>query len=65
MSLWSVFRGNKHDAKKVGEFLTHAIEHVRNGGNFATCETVLHDGTQVELTLKRIPPQSDASDVTQ
>ena len=60
MSLWSIFRGNKHDAETVGEFMTHAIEHIRNGGNFSVCETKLDCGTDVELSIKRIPSQSDA-----
>jgi hypothetical protein len=55
VSLWNVFRGNKQDAKTMGEFLTHAIDHIRNGGNFATSETKLADGTHVKLSLERLP----------
>lgn len=59
MSLWSIFRGNKRDAKTVGEFLTYAIDHVSNYGTYATCETTLENGTRVKLSMERIPPQPD------
>ena len=33
--------------------LVDAWDHIRNGGNFATCETKLADGTPVKLSLER------------
>ncbi len=59
MSVWGIFRGNKQDAKTVAEFLAYAIDHIRNGGNVATCEATLTDGTPVKLSLER-RSQSDA-----
>lgn len=53
MSLWNVFRGNKQDAGTVGEFLTHAVDHIRRGGNYAKSETSLSDGTRVDIIIKR------------
>ena len=62
MSLWSVFRGNKQDPKTVGEFLTHAIDHIRNGGNVASCETKLSDGTPILISLKRVTASDAGSE---
>ena len=59
LRLWNVLRGNKEDADTMGEFLTHAIDHIRNGGNIAACETKLADGTCIKLSIERIPPQAD------
>jgi hypothetical protein len=59
VSLCNVFRGNKQDAKTVGEFLACAIDHIRNGGNIATSTTVLADGTHVKLSVERLPNSGD------
>lgn len=54
LSIFRVFLCNKNDARTLGEFLTHAIDHIKNGGNFAKCETQLENGTCLEITIKRI-----------
>lgn len=53
-SLLNVISGNRQDAKTMGAFLTHAIDHLRNGGKIATCESALADGTAVRLSLERV-----------
>ena len=54
-----VFRGNKLDARTMGEFLVHAIEHIREDGNKAVCETELADGKKIRLTVERLEDKND------
>ena len=61
MTLIDIWKGNKNDAKTVGEFLTYAIDHIRNGGNYAFAESKLADGTPVKLSIERLSRLSDGS----
>lgn len=42
----------------VGLFLTGAIDHIEKGGNLASGQVELRDGTLVELSMLRLPAQN-------
>lgn len=46
-------------AANLGMFLTTAVEHLEKGGNFASCETELTNGTKVEVRIIRIKPPDE------